>query len=213
MLEIIPAILTNDPEELEAKIKQLEGLVERVQIDIIDGVFADNKTIGLEALENLETNLLLDIHLMTKEPVEWVEHCVRAMADRIIGQVEMMSDQIEFVGRITKAGVKVGLALDLETPVSKLDPVILKDLDTVLTMSVKAGLGGQKFEQMPLEKIRELDEIRLRDTTPFRICVDGGITPEHVQEIKEAGADEIVVGSSLWEGDIAHKLEVLSIKY
>lgn len=209
MLEIIPAILTNSPKELEEKIRAAEGVANRVQIDIVDGAFANNKTISLDAVANIDTSLLLDIQLMTKDPVDWVERSIHALADRIIGHIEMMSDQMEFVAKVQETGEKVGLAIDLPTPVSDLDPVVLNNLDVVLVMSVKAGFGGQEFDQSAVEKIKELDEIRARDNTPFRICVDGGINEENIAKVRQAGADEVVAGHSLFQVDIGERLEVL----
>ncbi len=221
MVEIIPAILTNDIKEVEEKIRLVEraSLAEdsprgeagvesrRVQIDIVDGVFADNRTIEPDVLGKIDTDLNLDFHLMTNEPIDWVERCVRGMADRIIGQVEMMSDQIAFIGKVQEVGLQVGLAIDLDTPVSALDPTILTNLDVVLVMAVKAGFGGQKFDPRALEKIKELDELRLRDKTPFRICVDGGETEDTTNDTHFAGADEIVIGKRIFEGDLAENIK------
>lgn len=209
MLEIIPAILTNDPKELEEKIRQVEGLVGRVQIDIVDGVFADNKTVSLDAVANIDTDILLDIQLMTKEPADWVGKVVHTMADRIIGHIEMMSDQMAFVAKVQETGEKIGLAIDLPTPVSALDPAVINNLDVILVMSVKAGFGGQEFDESVIEKIKQLDEIRARDGTPFRICVDGGINEENIQKVRQARADEVVIGHSLFEGDIQERLKEL----
>jgi ribulose-phosphate 3-epimerase len=194
MIEIIPAILTNNSEEIPVLLEKAADQGDRVQIDIIDSVFAANKTVLPAALENLETDLKLDFHLMVKEPVNWIEGCVRANAERIIGQVEMMASQIDFVGKVEESGAKVGLALDLETPVSALERVILTDLDVVLVMSVKAGFGGQKFEEKALAKVRQLQKIRSQDQTPFKICVDGGVTPEIMKKLETAGVDEAAMG-------------------
>lgn len=209
MLEIIPAILTNDPKELEAKISAVEGLVGRIQIDIIDGVFTDNKTIGLEAVGQIESGLGVDVHLMVKQPVDWVEKSTRAMADRIIGQIEMMSDQFEFVAKVQETGHQVGLALDLDTQVSKIEDEMLKIVDVVLLMSVKAGFGGQEFDHKVLEKVKELDSLREGDPSPFRICVDGGIGTDNIKSVADAGADEVVVGSSLYSGNIQENMNKL----
>lgn len=209
MLEIIPAILTNDPKELEEKIRQVEELVNRVQIDIVDGVFSDNKTISLEAVANIDTNLLLDIQLMTKEPVDWVERAVRAMADRVIGHIEMMSDQMAFIAKVAETGEKVGLAIDSSTPVSALDPAVLNNLDIVLIMAVKAGFGGQDFQDPALEKVTKLLSYRTSNNCKYRICVDGGINEENIGKVRQAGADEVVIGHSLFEGDIRERLERL----
>lgn len=201
MVEVVPTILTSDAREAEEKIRRLEGLVKKVQIDVIDGVFAQNRTIEPSAVEGIETSLGLDFHLMTKEPRDWVERAVRAGADRIIGQIEMMADQVAFLGKVQEAGLSVGLGIDLPTPVSSLDATILNNLDVVLVMSVKAGFGGQDFDEAALAKIKELDGLRQKDTTPFKICVDGGVTPELVEDLAKAGADEVAVGRRLFAGE------------
>lgn len=195
MIKIIPAILTSDPRELEEQLRLLEGKVKRVQIDIIDGVFAQNRTVVPDVVGQVETNLLIDFHLMTKEPIDWVEKCVGGGADRITGHVEMMSSQEDFVGKVVEVGAKVGLALDLKTPISAIDKNLLNNLDVVLVMAVKAGFGGQEFDSQVLDKIKMLDEIRSRDDTPFRICVDGGINEENIKDVAKAGADEVAIGA------------------
>ena len=210
MVEIIPAILTVSPDELVSMIEACEGLVKKVQIDIIDGKYAENKTIGPTALENIDTRLLLDFHLMTKEPINWVEKCVRGGADRIIGQIEIMQDQQDFVGKVQEVGAYVGLAIDLDTQISKLDPTILNNLDAVLVMSVKAGLSGQKFEEKVFDKIKRLDEIRSRDETPFKIIVDGGVGGDNLEELQRAGVDEVAVGKGIFKGDIGENIKKLS---
>lgn len=207
MIEIIPSILTNDPKELEEKLKRCEG-VERVQIDIVDGIFAKNKTIDPSALADLELEPKLDFHLMVKEPVNWVEKCVGGGADRIIGHIEHMRDQIEFVGKVQEVGASIGLAVDLETDIGKLDPVILTNLDVVLVMSVKAGFGGQKFDERALDKIKRLDEIRSRDDTPFRICVDGGVTMENIGRIRKEGVDEVAIGWRIFKGNLKENIKM-----
>lgn len=199
---IIPAILTRDPKELEEKIKLSEGLAERIQIDIIDGAFAENKTIDLAAVGQIESGLGIDVHLMVKEPVDWVEKSVRAMADRIIGQVEEMSNQTEFVGKVQETGHQAGLALDLETPITALDEFLFTDLDIILVMSVKAGFSGQEFQEQALEKVTALLSYRTKNGYKYKICVDGGVEVNNIKKIADAGADEVVIGQSLFQGDI-----------
>ncbi len=184
-----------------------EAKVERAQIDIIDGVFAKNKTIDPSTLENLDLDLNLDFHLMVKEPINWVERCVRGGADRIIGQIEMMTDQTGFVGKVQEVGKYVGLAIDLKTPVTSIDETIINNLDAVLVMSVAAGFGWQEFDLSALLKINELDKIRERDKTPFRIIDDGGVTMEWIDEVHRAGVDEVVIGKRLFEGDLKTNIE------
>lgn len=206
MVDIIPSILTNSATEALEELSICEDVVKRVQIDIVDGVFAGNKTIDPSNLGRPETSLALDFHLMVKDPVNWVEKCANAGADRIIGQIEMMESQMEFLERVQLTNLRVGLAIDIDTPVSDLDPTILNNLDVVLVMSVKAGWGGQKFDDRAIKKIKELDEIRVRDSTPFRICVDGGETESVIDDTHFAGADEVAIGKRLFEGNIAENI-------
>lgn len=215
MVDIIPAILTDSVSDLESKLKRVDEAVnanganiKRVQIDIIDGVFADNKTVDPANIIGIDTALSLDFHLMVKDPVNWVEKCANAGADRIIGQIELMSSQVEYVGKVAETGLFVGLAVDLETPISKLDPVVLTNIDVLLLMAVKAGHGGQKFDKRVLDKIKELDEIRVRDATPFKICVDGGETESVISQTHFAGADEVAIGMRLLTGDIAENVRM-----
>ncbi|OGM04511.1 hypothetical protein A2715_01170 [Candidatus Woesebacteria bacterium RIFCSPHIGHO2_01_FULL_39_32] len=207
MIEIIPSILTNDPEEAKELIASCEGIVERVSVDIIDGKFADNKTIDPSALSDIDTNLKIDYQLMVYEPVNWIERCIRGQADRIIGHIEQMSDQVEFVGKVQEAGLYVGLGLDIDTSVAKIDPTILTNLDVVLVMSVAAGFGGQEFDKRALGKIRELDEIRVRDDTPYKIHDDGGITLDSIYNVHRVGSDEVSIGRRIFEGDLAENLK------
>lgn len=215
MIEIIPAILTNSSSDLKQKISQIDNenmdvpLTKRVQIDIVDGVFADNKTIDPTAVGGIDTYLGIDFHLMVKEPINWVEKCVNSGADRIIGQIEMMRNQREFIEKVQLTGLRVGLAIDLSTPVDSIDLEIITDLDVILVMSVKAGFGGQKFDKSVIDKIAELNEIKLRDKTPFRICVDGGETEDVIEFTHLAGADEVVIGNRIFEGDLNNNIKEL----
>ena len=206
-MDIIPGILTDNPQELRDMIEKADGVVKRIHVDIIDGVYSENKTIDSSVLEDIEHNLLIDFHLMVNEPVKWVEKCVRAGGDRIIGQVEMMSSIPEFIGAVTEAGLSPGLALDLETPVDEIEKRLLTDVDVILVMSVPAGYGGQKFDERALTKITMLNKIKKNDQTPFNICDDGGITIELIDKLRHKGADEVVIGNRLFEGDLKSNIE------
>jgi len=205
--EIIPGILTDDSGLLEDLLKQSEGVFDRVQIDVLDGVYADNKTVDPSFLDDSDYNFKIDYHLMVNEPVNWVERCARGMADRIIGQIEKMQDQIEFVGKVQESGSKVGLAIDLDTSVTAIDKAILTDLDVVLVMSVRAGFDGQKFDRSALLKIRELDKIRKSDQSPYRICIDGGVTKGVIKEVRDAGTDDIAIGKRIFKGDVQRNFD------
>lgn len=208
-IEVVSSVLTDDLDEARRLISRCEGVLKRTSVDIIDGKFADNKTITPDQLSDIETKLSIDYHLMVVEPVNWVERCVRGQADRIIGQIEYMSDQPEFVEKAQEVGTKVGLAIDLKTPVDELDSVVLTDLDVVIVMSINAGFGGQKFETQALEKIKKLDKIRRKDTTPFKIHVDGGVNFDNISKVVRAGAGEVSVGRLLFKGDISENVNRL----
>lgn len=206
-IEIIPSLLTNSPSELSELVEKCEGVVKRVHVDIIDGVYADNKTIDPSVLENVETSLLLDFHLMVDDPINWVERCVRAGADRVIGHIEMMGSQREFIEKVTEAGAIPGLAIDMDTEPSEIDESILDSLDVILVMSVPAGFGGQSFNENALDKIHTLNKIRQEKNLSFSICDDGGVTLEFIDDVRREGADEAVVGRKLFEGDLRENVE------
>lgn len=209
-MEIIPSILTNDPVELKNLIEECEGVVERVSIDIIDGRFVNNKTIDPSLLSDIETILKIDYQLMVTEPIHWVERCIRGSADRIIGHIEMMANQVEFVAKAQEVGTHIGLAVNLETPISNLDSMVLSDLDVVLVMSASVGFGGQSFNAHALEKIKELKKIRDAGNYHFRIHVDGGVNEESIYNVCEAGADEVSIGRRIFKGSLSTNIAQLT---
>lgn len=204
---IIPAPLTNSDSELTEFMQKAEGIAERFSIDVVDGKFANNKSVFPESLRYTETGLLLDYQLMVIEPINWVERCVEGQADRIIGHVEHMADQFEFVAKVQSTGRSVGLALDLPTPVSAVEKELLSDVDVILLMSVPAGFGGQPFHPEVMEKVKELSALREKDQLSFSIHLDGGVTPEVVGTFSKAGVDEFSVGKRLFDGDLSSNIE------
>jgi ribulose-phosphate 3-epimerase len=118
-----------------------------------------------------------------------------------------MGNQVDFVGKVQEVGAGVGLALDLPTPVSKFDSTILTNLDVVLVMSVPAGFGGESFDEKALAKIKELDEIRARDTSPYKIQDDGGVTLTSIDAVHFTGADEVSIGRRLFNGDLGSNIK------
>ncbi len=206
-MKIVPAILTSDPSELKAMINNAEELFDRAQLDIIDGVFADNKTVEPSSMGYIETNLALDFQLMVKEPVNWVEQCVRAGAERIIGHIEAMEDQFAFVKKVTEEGRSVGFGLDLATAIEKIHPKLLTSLDAVLLMSVKAGFGGQEFDESIYLKITNLLKLRDEYEADFSLIIDGGVKPQFIKKLSALGVDEVAVGRSLITGNIKKNLQ------
>lgn len=207
MMEIIPTILTKDTLELQQKLESLEGIAPKVQVDMVDGIFAANKTFNLEALKDFEHSLRLELHLMVKEPISWINRSREVVADRIVAQVEMMNDINKFLEEVATSGMEVGLALDLKTPVEKISADIYPQLDSVLLMAVPAGFSGQEFDNKVLEKIKKIREI-VGDLVD--IGVDGGLNEENILKCKEAGANIFYVGKTFWSAaDLATRYQEL----
>ncbi len=195
MIKVIPAILTANPQEARLLLAQAEELVDQVQIDIVDGIFAKSKSIDPLVFNDLDSDIGLDYHLMVKNPSHWLSRCVQGQADRVLAQVEMMDSQADFVAKAAATNVQIGLALDIYTPVSALDPTLIHDLDVILLMAVQAGFGGEDiFNLVIWDKLNDLVKLRKESAANFRICVDGGVTDELLPDLEKAGADEAVIG-------------------
>lgn len=207
-MEIIPAILTDSIEEAKAMLSLSDTVATRTQVDIIDGIFVNNRTIFPESLEDEIYTTKLDFHLMVNEPISWVERCMRGNADRIIGQVEQMSDQAAFVDKVLSFGVLVGLAVDLSTEVIDIDPDIIPLLDVILVMSVEAGFGGQSFNKQALSKIEGLINLREENAYKFNVCDDGGVTIENGSVLSQKGVDEVAIGRRLFDGDLENNMNL-----
>jgi len=211
-MKIYPTILTDNPGELTTFINRCVGVVNRVQIDINDGSYLGVRTIDPEVLNGIDTSLFLDFHLMVADPINWVEKCAHAGADRTIAQVEGLGSQIEFIQKVQETGAKVGLALNISTPIDAIDHSIINDLDVVLLMDYEAGHGGQEFNSLVIQKIEQLSKLKAQDSTPFSICCDGGMWEDTLPLVNKAGADEAFVGRRIFEGDLANNISCLSSK-
>jgi len=199
-VKIIPTILTSLPDELEKRINFLEGKTDWIHIDVVDNKFAKKKTFPLDWLDQYQDKQFFwDIHLMVDNPFAWVEKCNLIMAQRVIGQIEFMGDQLDFLDRVESEGMEGGLAVDLATPLEKINQEVLWRCSVVLLFSgKKAGKGGQEFENSCLAKTKRLFELRTKLRADFRIGVDGGVNKENLKMIKKAGADFAYVGSGIW---------------
>jgi len=195
MSEIIPTILTSDFTEYCLRLNSLVGITDRVGIDIIDGKFVNNKTISLESLKGQETNLKIDLHLMVKEPEEWVSQALQVLPDRLIGQVETMKDPWAFVNQVIEGGAEAGIALDLETAVEEVPGEIYHLTDLVLILAAKAGFSGQEFDRKALKKIEKIRKI-VGDLV--EVGVDCGLNDKTIPLCKKAGASIFYVNQSFW---------------
>lgn len=194
MTKIVPAILAKDISTFEEEIKRVEGFVTKVQMDVIDGKFIEIETVTPDILLDMDIATEVEAHLMVEEPKEWVERCVAAGVTAVYGQVEKMTDKQTFIAEAAEAGLRVGLAFDLSTPLTGLDEWI-NLVDGVLLMSVPAGAQGQLFDGRVLEKIKKVREL----SPSVLIVVDGGLNAENIKKCLEAGGEkmEFAVGSGI----------------
>jgi ribulose-phosphate 3-epimerase len=199
-IEIAPSILASNFARLGEEIRMVEQAgAEVIHVDVMDGHFVPNITIGIPVVESLRkaTHLPLDVHLMIEQPEEYIEEFVRAGASRVLIHEEATVHLDRALAMIREHGAEAGAAINPATPVVMLSEVLDK-LDTVLVMSVNPGFGGQKFIRGALEKIRQLNQWRSRYNASFRIEVDGGVDLENVAELAQAGANTFVAGTSIF---------------
>ena len=209
MVEIIPGILEKEANNLRYRLLKASILTNRAHIDVIDENFAPNKTLYPKEWPEIPLGLEIGAHLMVNNPLSWINECLRFGAQNVIGQIEAIDDQVEFVKVVAANGGKAGLALDLSTPVSRLNPETFSLLSFAVLMSVRAGYSGQVFNAEVLPKIKALREIVGNNA---EIIVDGGITPDTARVCLEWGVQSLVVNSYLWENpeNNFHKLQALA---
>lgn len=199
-IEIAPSILACDFSRLAEEVRAVEqGGADVIHVDVMDGHFVPNISIGIPVVESLSkaTRLPLDVHLMIDRPEEYIEEFVRAGASRVLIHEEATVHLDRVLSMIREFGAEAGAAINPATPVVMLSEVLHK-VDTVLVMSVNPGFGGQKFIPGALEKIRQLNQWRARYNGAFRIEVDGGVDADNAAELAQAGANTFVAGTSIF---------------
>ncbi len=199
-IEIAPSILAANFACLEREIQAAEsGGARLIHIDVMDGHFVPNLTIGVPVVASLRpvTSLPFEVHLMIDNPGEFIEPFVRAGADRVYVHQEATPHLDRVLNAIREAGAEPAVAINPSTPVSMLSEV-LELVSAVLVMTVNPGFGGQKFIPHSLVKIRELAGLRGQYNGTFRIAVDGGVGLENVGEIVRAGAEILIAGTSVF---------------
>jgi ribulose-phosphate 3-epimerase len=199
-IEIAPSILAANFARLGDEIRMVEQAgAEVIHVDVMDGHFVPNISIGIPVVESLRkaTRLPLDVHLMIERPEEYIERFVRAGATRVLVHEEATVHLDRALAIIREHGAEAGAVINPATPVAMLSEVLDK-VDTVLVMSVNPGFGGQKFIRGALEKIRQLNQWRTRYNASFRIEVDGGVDLGNIAELAHAGTNTFVAGSSIF---------------
>ncbi|MEK6580940.1 MAG: ribulose-phosphate 3-epimerase [Nitrospirota bacterium] len=200
MVKIAPSILSADFMRLGEEIKAAEAAgIDMFHIDIMDGHFVPNMTIGPSIVEaiNKITDVPLDVHLMIEEPDKYVKDFINAGADYLAVHIEASVHAHRTVQVIKESGVKAGISLNPATPICSLDHV-LQDLDFVVLMSVNPGFGGQSFIPQSMDKIKMLKKLIRERGLSTLIEVDGGVKPDNARQVAEAGADMLVMGSAFF---------------
>jgi len=200
MIEIAPSILSADFSRLGEQIATVERAgASLLHVDVMDGRFVPNITVGLPVVKAISraTRLPIDAHLMIVEPGRYAEQFVKAGAQMVSIHIEADPHAHRTLSAIRSAGAQAGIAINPATPLSALDEA-LKFADYVLVMSVNPGFGGQTFISPSLDKVRRLPKIIDERGLKTRIEIDGGIDRENIAEVAGAGAEIIVSGSAIF---------------
>jgi len=196
-IEIAPSILSADFAKLADEIGQVEKSgVKMVHLDVMDGHFVPNITIGPPVIAKIRkcSNLFFDSHLMISEPQRYADEFIKAGVDNITFHIEVVPNPKDFIKKLHDAGITAGLCLNPETPVSKIEKYAHL-ADMILVMTVHPGFGGQSFIQEAADKIKPIRQIVGPD---IRIEVDGGIDAKTTPIVTALGADTLVAGFAVF---------------
>lgn len=199
-IDIAPSLLSADFSRLAEEIRTVERAGAGIlHVDVMDGHFVPNITVGLPVVKAISavTSLPIDAHLMISEPGRYAAEFVKAGANMVSVHVEADAHLHRTVMSIKSAGAQAGAVINPATPLESLQE-ILEFVDYVLIMSVNPGFGGQKFITTALEKVRRLRHLIDQRGLPVRIEIDGGIDLNNIQQVVEAGAEIIVAGSAIF---------------
>ena len=213
-IQISPSILSADFSDLGKEIKKLEkGGADLIHVDVMDGHFVPNLTIGPQVIKSLRkyTKLPFDVHLMISPVHKYIKNFAEAGSDIITIHPEATTNLEKSIKEIKKFKKKVGLSLNPNTNISKIKKY-LKKIDLVLVMSVYPGFGGQKFINDVLKKIKKLKTLKIKNNFNYKIEVDGGINFSNSKSVINSGADILVSGTTIFKenkGNIKKNIKIL----
>ena len=211
MIKLAPSILSADFARLLEDVKKVENAgCEYLHIDVMDGHFVPNITLGPAIIKSLrkDVNMVFDAHLMIENPDQYIKEFVDAGCDLIVVHQEACKHLHRTIQNIKSYGIKAGVALNPATPIETIK-YVLEDIDMVLIMTVNPGFGGQSFIESMIPKIKELKSLIDKKGLKVDIQVDGGIKPDNVDKVVKAGANIIVSGSAIFNSDdIQHTVDL-----
>ena len=203
MIKLAPSILSADFATLLEDVNKVEKAgCEYLHIDVMDGHFVPNITLGPAIVKSLrkDVNMVFDTHLMIENPDDYIKDFVDAGSDLIVVHAEACRHLHRTIQNIKSYNVKAGVALNPATSIESIKHII-EDVDMVLIMTVNPGFGGQSFIESMLEKIKELKQLIDDKNLNVDIQVDGGIKPDNIHKVVEAGANIIVAGSAIFNSE------------
>lgn len=204
MIKLSPSILACDFNILGEQVqKAVEAGATYMHLDVMDGLFVPSISLGMPVITSLrkKTEVIFDTHLMINEPIRYIDEFVKAGSDIITVHVEACNDVKLTLEKIKSYGIKAGVVINPQTPVSEVLPY-LNMVDMILVMSVNPGFGGQKYIDEVTGKIADLRKIIDAIDREIELEVDGGVNMSNIKTVLEAGADVIVAGSAVFGGDI-----------
>ncbi len=210
---IAPSILSLDYSEFKSQLNILNENCEYIHFDVMDGHFVPNLSFGPDIFKAFRknSNLFMDVHLMVSDPFYFSDVFIKAGADGITFHDEALPDlesKLELINKIHDNYCKAGISIKPKTDVLSIMP-LLDEVDLVLVMSVEPGYGGQAFIEDTYEKIKQLNDYRLRKNLNYKIEVDGGVNDKNAYKLKECGTDILVAGSFVFKGDLKANIDNL----